>query len=250
MASSRLDRAAKAVWLVIGLAILLGVVAGVIASAVSYLDYRSGEEKEAPLPATGAANQAGERLPVRYGIPQPVHGSRYRVAELRVPVARRGLSSGASEEPVLSNLLFTGPGEGAGRLLLDRPARIARVDLPDTGQTGRPWIAYRIAFQDTNGDGRLTRSDRSDLYASTLGGDSLRRVLPEGLRPLEHAPFGDGRRILVLALEVPADTTLPEERWRERALVYDPATGTTQPYATLDSLAARAQSLFGATSQR
>jgi hypothetical protein len=52
--------------------------------------------------------------------------------------------------------------------------------------------------------------------------------------------------MLVLALQVPPDTTLPQERWAQRALLFDPATGTAQPLDALDSLAARAAGILGA----
>ena len=248
MTSSRLDRSLKLVWLVIGSLLLLGLVAGLVASAVSFFASGGGGggSGEASVPAAGAQG-ARDVLPVRYGTPKPVPGSAFRVAEVRAPVAEGDDDDGGSsrsrgrEETQLVNLLFLSPGEGGGRLLLDRPARIESTDYPVEGDSARPWITYRIAFRDTDGDGRLSVLDRAGLFTSTLGGDSLRPVLPEGMRLLAQSPLGDGRRLVVLALEVPADTTIPAERWRQRALLLDVPTGTLRPYTALDSLAAAAQ---------
>lgn len=249
--TSRLDRAVKTVWLVIGLLLLLGLAGGAVFSAASFFGGGGGDEREAPASSSAAAG--GERgraetLPVRYGQPETVQGSPYRLVRVYGAPDEAGEDDGAASRassraagvPDPANVLFLGPGDADGRMLLDHPARVEAVEPPlrEGGDPSRPWITYRIAMEDTDGDGRLGSGDRAALFASTLGGDSLRRVLPDRLRLVGHSPFGDGRRLVVLALEVPADTTVPYERWRQRAFLYDVPGGVLRPYATLDSLAA------------
>lgn len=242
--ASRLDRSLKLVWLVIGSLLLIGLLVALVASVASFLTSGGGGSESAAIPAAGEAAPR-QVLPVRYGLPKPVPGTPLRVVELRA-AEREGEEDGpaysarSGGDYALVNLAFLAP-DGNARLLLDRPARIESVDYPpaDTG-AARGWIAYRIAFVDTNGDGRLTFSDRAELYASAADGTGFRRVLPDGMRALAHAPHADGRRMLVLALATPGDITLPQERWTQRALVFDPGAGTVQPLASLDSLAVQA----------
>lgn len=246
--ASRLDRTLKLVWLVIGSLLLLGLVIALVASVASFLTSGGGGAESAAIPAAGEASPR-QVLPVRFGLPKPIPGTPLRVVELRA--AERDVDEDGSAysartggDYALVNLAFLAP-DGSARLLLDRPARIESVDYPpaDTGPA-RGWIAYRIAFQDTNGDGRLTFSDRAELYASALDGSGFRRVLPSGMRALAHAPHAEGRQMLVLALATPGDTALPQERWSQRALVFDPATGIVRPLGSLDSLAARAERII------
>jgi hypothetical protein len=243
-----LDRAAKAVWLAIGVLVLAGLVVGTVASVVSYATSGSGDAGPAAS-TSGAKPASGDAAPLRaarFDAPRAIPGTAWRMTEVR----RAG---GDAEEDAYSsrgrvqsvvNVIFLPPGGGTGRLLLDRPAFVDDVGLPGAGpDSAQAWIIYHVTFRDTNGDGLLTGSDSSTVYVSGLDGSNLRRVLPPPYVVRAATPLAPGR-ILVLALVPSADPDLPQERWPERAFVYDVATGRAEPYAALDSLSARAASLL------
>ena len=143
------------------------------------------------------------------------------------------------------NVIFLTETE-AGRVLLDRPAYIGWLNYPSTkADSLERWITYRIAFDDTNKDGRLDSDDRQDLYVSNVDGSNLRRVLSPGMRLLDEDPVGDGRHLIVTALQVPNDWRGSEDELRERAFLYDVQTGATTPYVGLDSLVQRAARVLG-----
>jgi hypothetical protein len=143
------------------------------------------------------------------------------------------------------NLIFLS-GTEPGHVLLDKPAYVDWFDYPSTkADSLQRWIAYRIALDDTNKDGRLDSDDRVDLYVSDLAGSNLRRVLPPGMRLLDQYPVGDGRHLIVTALQVPNDWRGSDDELRERAFLYDVQTGATTPYAGLDSLVQKAARVLG-----
>jgi hypothetical protein len=143
------------------------------------------------------------------------------------------------------NLIFLS-GTEPGHVLLDKPAYVDWFDYPTTkADSLQRWIVYRIALDDTNNDGRLDSGDQVDLYVSNLGGSNLRRVLPPGMRFLNQDAVGDGRHLIVTALQVPNDWRGSDDGLRERAFLYDVQTGATTPHAALDSLVQRAARVLG-----
>jgi hypothetical protein len=182
---------------------------------------------------------------VRYGSGQLAagfgSGSDMRTGESYSSGRRRG---GGSDGPMV-NLIFLS-GMQPGHVLLDKPAYVDGFDYPTTKSDSlQRWIVYRIALGDTNKDGLLDSGDQVDLYVSNLDGSNLRRVLPPGMRFLNQDPVGDGRRIIVTALQVPNDWRGSDDELRERAFLYDVQTGATTPHAGLDSLVQKAARVVG-----
>jgi hypothetical protein len=236
--TGRLDRAVKVVWLAIGVLVLVGLAIAGVSVLLSFM--QSGGEPDASQPAAREAHASTGGAALRYDAPRPIRGVEWRLMPVRrtSDLPDPGSSSGTPSR-ALVNAIFLAPG-GQARLLLDRPAFIRSIDLPgESADSARGWIAYEIAFRDTDRDGRLGPGDRAELYVSAPDGTGLRPVLPTGVLPRAHVAL-DAGRMLVLGLLPPADTTVPERRWEQRAYVYDAASGRAQPLAAVDSLAARA----------
>jgi hypothetical protein len=65
---------------------------------------------------------------------------------------------------------------------------ITTVDIPrpysyskENHNDIRNYNLYRIALEDTNGDGRINRKDKSAYYISDLSGKHLKRITPDGI---------------------------------------------------------------------
>ena len=236
-----MDRWLKRLWLVNGVLLLLLTLLGTGALVVTWLSGAFGGKNTvlAPAPAGGAA---AKPRAVRYSPPRPIWGSKTRVVVVRYGKGQQGAGMGfASYEyreadgPVVNLLFLTGT--APGRVLLDKPAYVGDFDYPSSKDDSlQHWLTYQIAFEDTNGDGRLDSDDRVDLYVSDLDGSNLRRVLPFGMRLVDHHAVGDGRHLVVTALQVPKDWRGSDDELLQRAFLYDVPTGTTAPYAALDSL--------------
>jgi hypothetical protein len=240
--TGRLDTAVKAVWLTIGILVLVGLVIAGISVLLSFAQ-SGGEPSTSSASSDKAPDGSSAGAALRYDAPVVIPGSRWRL----MPVRRAAdspdpASSNVPARPMV-NAIFLGSA-GEARLLLDRPAYVRAVDVPgDSAGAGRGWLAYEVSFDDTDHDGRLGPGDRAGLFVSALDGSGFRAVLPAGVIPRAHAALGDGR-MLLLGLAAPADTAVPERRWPERAFVFDPATGRTEALASVDSLAARAAAIL------
>jgi hypothetical protein len=235
------QRWAAGVWLMIGVLILVGAVITGISVLLSFM--QSGGEPDAPAPAPREAQASTGGATLRYDAPIPIRGSAWRL----MPVRRTsdapdpGNSTGTPSR-ALVNAIFLGPA-GEARLLLDRAGFIRSIDLPGQApDSARTWLAYEIAFRDTDHDGRLGPGDRAELYVSDSDGTRLRPVLPAGVLPRAHVVLDPGH-VLVLGLTPPADTAVPERRWPQRAYLYDVARGTSRPLAAIDTLVERAARL-------
>lgn len=250
-----LDWWLKRLWLVIGAVMLALLVVAVGAILYSFFS-ESGRGRGA---VTVQAGKAPEERPVvvRYTLPAKLRGTDTRLVMVthgeEGARARRGAYDsyssydGTSGGPLV-NVLFL-DAQGSGRLLLDRPGYIERVDFPAAlparpGEEARDslqtWISYVMALDDGNGDGRLDGRDDTSLYVSALDGTGLRRVLPAGLRLQSYQPL-EGGRVLVLALDARGAAPRAENAGlMQRAFVYDVAAGRLAPHAGLDSLSAAA----------
>lgn len=248
-----MDRWLKRLWMVNGVLFLLFLVLGVGAFLVTWLSgaFAGKNAVLAPDPTAGAAAAAAQPRAVRYSPPRTIWGTKTRVVVVRYGKGQQGTRFGLGSEsgsdfysyagdrdsdgPVV-NLVFLS-GTAPGRVLLDKPAYVGSFDYPSSKSDSlQRWLTYRIAFEDINTDGRLDADDRGDLYVSDLDGSNLRRVLPAGMRLLRHEAVGDGRRLVVTALEVPRDWRGSDDELSQRAFLYDVTTGSTTPYTALDSL--------------
>ena len=236
-----LDRWLKRVWMVNGVLLLVLMLLGTGALLVTWLSGAFGGKNAVLAPAQTSGADAKPRA-VRYSPPRPIWGSKTRVVVVRYGKGQQGAGGGfgsyeyREEDGPVVNLLFL-TGTAPGRVLLDKPAYVGDFDYPSSKDDSlQHWLTYQIAFEDTNGDGRLDSDDRVDLYVSDLDGSNLRRVLPFGMRLVDHHAAGDGRHLVVTALQVPKDWRGSDDELPQRAFLYDVPTGTTAPYAALDSL--------------
>jgi hypothetical protein len=251
-----LDRAFRVTWLVVGGLVLLFLLVGGALIAVQWIG-NAGAADEAVRVASEAQPPRDEPRAVRYLPPLRMRGTDTRIVLM---------SYGEGHEPSGSYRVYSDPAPGGGtwvnavfldadgaRLLLDRPAYIRDVRYPAAGDVeaasypGDPlqtWITYVVAVDDTDRNGKLDHRDLQGLYVSDVEGRNLRPVLRPPLRYLSHHAM-EGGRMLVYALEPPAGQQVDEKRMRQRAFVYDVASGRLAPYAALDSAAARAGQLLG-----
>ncbi len=271
------DRLLKRVWLINGLLLLVLAALG-LGAMLFALGSELWPDAETAVRAPGRGQPADATVPraIRYGAPEPIRGTAARLVTVHHGEADQPMegyfdSSGGyatttpqhhyGPEGPLVNVIFLVPGAEQGRLLLDRPAYIKDLNYPSPARGGagaapavpdpqpdppQTWISYEIVDRATNGDGRLNREDRAGLFVSALDGSGLRRIVPEPFWILTHSPTGDGRGIVVLALEPPkGKASVPREQMRQRAFIYDLASGTLRPYAALESAASRAARVVG-----
>ena len=239
-----MDRWLKRLWMVNGVLLLVLLVLGGGALLVTWLSGAFSSNNAVLAPDSSRGTAVKPRA-VRYSPPRPIWGTKTRIVIVRYGKRQQGagvgFGSGSYEYrdeggPVVNLLFLTG--ESPGRVLLDKPAYVSWFDYPSSKDDSlQHWLSYQIAFEDTNKDGRLDSDDRVDLYVSDLDGSHLRRVLPPGMRVLDQQALGDGRHLIVTALQVPKDWRGSDDELPQRAFLYDVPTGTATPYAALDSLA-------------
>ncbi|MBW3570981.1 MAG: hypothetical protein KY467_07735 [Gemmatimonadetes bacterium] len=244
-----LDRTLKLLWLVIGALLLLFLLAGGV-MVLSQVIANAGAGREAARVAGESRPAREEPRAVRYGMPMAVRGT-----DTRIVMVTRGTAETYASGPdggsatggrrmsgAEVNVMFV---DAAGaRLLLDRPAHVRQVDYaaPDGNEPAREFIAYVLALDDTNGNGRLDERDAVALYASDLDGRNLRPVLSPPLRYRSHGALGPSR-MLVYALQGPAASE-DEAGMAQRAFVYDVRSGQLSPHAEINAAAERAAEIL------
>jgi hypothetical protein len=247
-----LDRSFRVVWLVVGGLVLLFLLVGGVLVAVQWIG-NAGAADDAARVATESHPTRQDFRPVRYGMPVSLRGTSTRMVLVGAGEAPNRSSSYAYDDrgpgPWINVIFLDASG---ARVLLDRPAYIRSVDHPEppAGDGGAPsnpmqtWITYVMALDDSNRNEEVESQDAQGLYVSDVEGGNLRPVLRPPLRYTSHQAM-EGGRILVYALEPPARQQVDEKRMRQRAFVYDVASGRLTPHAALDSAAARAGQILG-----
>lgn len=245
-----LDRALRWIWLLIGAAVLLLLLTGGFMVAAQMIG-NAGAGEDAARVVTEAGPPAEEVRPVRYGLPRAIPGTDTRIVLVG---GGEGYAGGSRASDAYSrggegphvNAVFV-DAQGA-RLLVDRPAFIYHVRLPGEGpapaDSTASWITYLMALDDGDGSGRVDERDPRGLYVTGRDGRNLRPVLRPPLRYESHQAL-DASRILVYALEPPTGARVDEGKMRQRAFVYDVASGQLSPYAALDSAVANAARILG-----
>ncbi|HEX9487600.1 MAG TPA: hypothetical protein VF976_11075 [Gemmatimonadales bacterium] len=244
------ERLLRRVWLVNGVLLL-----ALLGTLGTWLVFNLGSnllhrETRVETVADGAPTEHAPRA-IRYDTPQTIWKSSARVVLVRYGEAFQRPSEGLGSAGYRSehytpyvNVIFLEPDGRPARLLLNRPALIRSVSFPRSRDDSlQAWISYEIAFEDTDGDGGLDEDDAVSLYVSDLHGVAFHPVLPPDWSVLAEEPLGDGRHILALAAQRGDGRSL--ERAPERAFLHDVQTGRTEPYASLDSLAALAGRILG-----
>lgn len=194
------------------------------------------------LPETGAT----DRLPraVRLGRPLPIIGTETMLVPIEYGSAQAQSTAYSSSsfvrEPMVNAMFLRG---NRASLLLDRPARIASALLPDTLSPAREWIAYDLAFEDTNGDGRLNDEDGRTLGLSSVHGSDFRVVLPAGVFMGSFHILGSNRILVFAFSEPPPKRDEPDPR-RQSAFVYDVETGSLQSLDAVNTLVEQASAIL------
>lgn len=241
------DRALRAIWLAIGVVLLGFLLVFAVVALTGWIRTMGADDAAVRVAREGAAPPQESRA-VRLGMPDSIRGSATVIALVSngVDFHPAYVAGGTSYRPTPTvNVLFLD--DQGVRLLLDKPAYIHDVDYPERGDSlpgdVREWISYEMALEDGNRNGKLDDRDPRSLYVSDLEGRNLRAVIRPPLRLLQHEPIGPGR-ILVYALEPPKGQQVPEDRMRQRAFVYETATGKLLPFTVLDAAADRAAAIL------
>jgi hypothetical protein len=184
-----------------------------------------------------------DRLPraVRLGRPRAILGTETMLLPVQYGTGYEASTVSSpgryAFEPMVNAVFLRSTGAS---LLLDRPARIASALLPDSLVIpSRTWIAYEIAFEDTNGDDVLNHGDGRTLALSSIEGTEFRVALPANVfLDAYHVLTPD--TILVYAFsEPPPRRGRPDER-RQWAFIYSVGAGSLTPVETADELVAQA----------
>ena len=119
------------------------------------------------------------------------------------------------------NLLFFKADGSDPHLLLDKKCFVLSADIPTERDSDQLFNVSRLIFTDTDGDGRLTRFDRSDLYCSDINGLHLRQITNDSLRIVRYTKASHDGKLYIQVKARPSDSKIPEADWQERILVYD-----------------------------
>jgi hypothetical protein len=254
----------KRVWLVNGVILLVGLVIALGFAGSAIVSDRRGDKATAVAApsAEGSADADRGGRAVRFELPETIHGSTTQIvlvhngADYTPVVAGSGSSSrkeyAQSGDGPIVNVAFLPANGVPGHLLFSGPAYIVDVTRPgesyahaDSLQT---WISYEVVLDDTDGDGSLNESDEHALFVTDLDGNNLRRVLPPGFRLKDYGSLGNHKTLMVTALELAKNNSASFDihKARERAFLYDVATGKLESFAALDSLVVRAGNVMSA----
>ena len=223
--------------------VLALVIAATIALIIYGLRVGSGPRPtDVLLPETGTT----DRLPraVRLGRPQSIVGTETMLVPIQYGTAQTQSSVYSSTyytpEPMVNAMFMRGDDAS---LLLDRTARIASVLLPDTTVPARTWIAYEVAFDDTNADGRLNHEDGHTLALSSVEGSDFRVILPAGVFMGSFHVLGPDRILVFAFSEPPPGHDEPDPR-QQSAFIFDVSTGTLQSLDAANTIVEQASTIL------
>jgi|GEM_PF-2111058 len=255
----RLNRWLRRLWLVDGIIVLIGGSIFTVQMIQGYLRTRPeaqgpmvGERLEKAIKDTLALQDVSMTLPRQVGT-TPYRFVQLRAKDLTTPSGIMKYSEPgpipwtpvgpdySREYNVLEgnstiNLVFIKADGSDAHLLLDRKGFMATADIPSERDTSQRFDIYRLAFYDTDNDGRLTRSDISDLYVSDLFGRNLRQITDSTIKVTRYVKSIREGKVLLLAKVRPADSKIAEADWVERVFVYDLKSDQLSPFLTDESL--------------
>lgn len=249
----RLNRWLRRLWLVNGIIVLIGGSVFTVQLIQSY--FRTRPEERGPMVGERLEKAISDSLSqqdISLTLPRSIGITPYRFIQvtakdlttpvrimkysaLSAPPSEIRIPDYSYENNVLSeggtiNLLFLKADGSELRLLLDKKGFVASADIPNERDSTQNFNVYRLVFYDTDGDGRLTRLDRSDLYCSDLNGCNLRQVTNDSIRIVRYTKSLRENKLYIQAKVRPADTKIPEADWSERIFVYDVKSSQLAPF--------------------
>lgn len=255
----RLNRWLRRLWLVNGIIVLIGGGIFTVQMIQGYFPRQPqaqgpmvGERLEKATKDTLALQDVSMTLPRQVGT-TPYRFVQLRAKDLTTPIrimkySELGPPPGTAVGPDYSreynvlegsstiNLVFIKADGSDAHLLLDKKGFIATADIPSERDTSQRFNIYRLVFDDTDNDGRLTSSDRSDLYVSDLLGRNLHRITDDKVKVTRYIKANREGKILLLAKIRPGDPKIAEADWIEKIFVYDLKSNQLSPFITDESL--------------
>ncbi len=128
------------------------------------------------------------------------------------------------------NLVFIKSDGSDAHLLLDKKGFISTADIPNERDTNQKFNVYRLVFEDTDNDGRLTSQDRFDLFVSDFLGKNLRQITDSTIKVTRYMKSIREGRLFLLAKVRPVDPKIPETDWIEKVFVYDLNSNRLSPF--------------------
>jgi hypothetical protein len=233
-----MNKWSRRIWFINGIGILIMLV---WAAGKSVVDEFKGspDRPEGPIVGKKLDTAIAESLALQdisIAMPRPISNSSY----LFVPVGARDLiepepmrrvaysSIGPkyiNESNTLGgdraiNILFVNRDGSDPHLLLKKKAFIPLADIPQPGDSLQDFCIYKIVTTDSNGDGRLTWSDRFGLYYSDLQGRNLTPIIGDTVRVFAYAKSYAHQTIFIL-VGIPTDNKGANEDWPENVYAYD-----------------------------
>jgi len=228
----------RRIWFINGIGLLI---------ALTFLAYerierglRPSRDEKGPIVGKRLETAVADSLMIQdisLSLPSRIGHSKFQFIELSVrdltepiPAALRLIESTtpyyAHERNVLSrygaiNLVFMDLDGSNPHLLLDKKGFIAAADIPGDRDSVQRFNLYRIVFNDTDDDGRLTRLDRSNLYCSDINGRNLCRITSDSLRVTNYTKSLQDEKVYISARVQPKNGDQPEADWPEHIFVYN-----------------------------
>ncbi|MFN8653701.1 MAG: hypothetical protein U0133_17480 [Gemmatimonadales bacterium] len=243
----------KRLWLVIGAVVLplVLLLAGVLLWSW-YEDRHNGGEPAVLVPPRHPAATPDSILALRYESPEHIQGSSTRLVRVYLGTGQHQsealfASSDAYGPRDLGppvNIVFLRNGDEEAAPLLEQPGLITESSIPSTESDSlQTWLTFTVIRADTDHDGRLTASDDPDFVVTDLDGRNARHPLAAPLRFHSAAPGPRHNTLLIYALEPvgSARERMEERDMRQRAMLYDLATGTLAPYTALEAAVTKAE---------
>lgn len=144
------------------------------------------EERNRDVVATAKTSNAGEELRFRLEEAKDIPGTDTQMLKLTASKAQSGIAYSGYERDI-RNILFLSGDDKAARWLFPNQDNVihtaAQLLAPaaDSDATGKGNAALALYFvysdQDTNGDGEITKSDRSKLALAKANGEGFANVL-------------------------------------------------------------------------
>ena len=102
----------------------------------------------------------------------------------------------------------------------------------------------RSGFRDTDGDGRISFADSTEIFVADLDGQNLSSVLPSGLIEDGFAESSNRQQLYVRAKMRPKDSSITQADWPEKLFVYDIKARKLRPFSEIDSTLSLAKQIL------